>query len=68
MNPQVGRARHTGTTTVRPRLSAKPAQFTESVIREMTRLAIEYGAVNLSQGFIFPLPDIANRPEGRSEV
>ena len=36
-------------------LSSKPARFTESVIREMTRLAIEYGAVNLSQGF----PDFA---------
>ena len=37
------------------RLSAKAAQFTESVIREMTRLALQYGAVNLSQGF----PDFA---------
>ena len=31
--------------------SQKSAQFTESVIREMTRLANEHGAVNLSQGF-----------------
>ena len=31
--------------------SQKAAQFTESVIREMTRLANEHGAVNLSQGF-----------------
>ena len=37
------------------RLSAKAEQFTESVIREMTRLALRYGAVNLSQGF----PDFA---------
>ena len=37
------------------RLSHKAAQFTESVIREMTRLAIKHGAVNLSQGF----PDFA---------
>ena len=37
------------------RLSSKAAQFTESVIREMTRLALQYGAVNLSQGF----PDFA---------
>ncbi|HEY2108924.1 MAG TPA: aminotransferase class I/II-fold pyridoxal phosphate-dependent enzyme [Candidatus Acidoferrales bacterium] len=37
------------------RLSTKAAQFTESVIREMTRLALQYGAVNLSQGF----PDFA---------
>ncbi len=40
-----------------PKLSAKSAQFTESVIREMTRLAIYHGAVNLSQGFPdFPAP------------
>src|SRR6195256_5102809 len=32
-------------------LSAKAEQFTESVIREMTRLALKHGAVNLSQGF-----------------
>src|ERR1700739_370176 len=36
-------------------LSAKAEQFTESVIREMTRLAIKHNAVNLSQGF----PDFA---------
>jgi len=36
-------------------LSAKAEQFTESVIREMTRLALRHGAVNLSQGF----PDFA---------
>jgi aspartate/methionine/tyrosine aminotransferase len=36
-------------------LSAKAEQFTESVIREMTRLALEHQAVNLSQGF----PDFA---------
>ena len=35
--------------------SQKAAQFTESVIREMTRLSDEHGAVNLSQGF----PDFA---------
>jgi aspartate/methionine/tyrosine aminotransferase len=40
-----------------PKLSAKAEQFTESVIREMTRLAIKHGAVNLSQGFPdFPAP------------
>jgi aspartate/methionine/tyrosine aminotransferase len=37
------------------RLSAKAARFTESVIREMTRLAIAHGAINLAQGF----PDFA---------
>jgi aspartate/methionine/tyrosine aminotransferase len=36
-------------------LSAKAEQFTESVIREMTRLALKHRAVNLSQGF----PDFA---------
>jgi aspartate/methionine/tyrosine aminotransferase len=41
--------------TVRRMLSAKAEQFTESVIREMTRLAMKHGAVNLSQGF----PDFA---------
>jgi len=40
-----------------PKLSAKAERFTESVIREMTRLAIKHGAVNLSQGFPdFPAP------------
>jgi len=40
-----------------PQLSWKAAQFTESVIREMTRLALQYKAVNLSQGFPdFPAP------------
>jgi aminotransferase len=38
-------------------LSAKAEQFTESVIREMTRLAQKHNAVNLSQGFPdFPAP------------
>jgi aminotransferase len=39
------------------RASVKASQFTESVIREMTRLALQHGAVNLSQGFPdFPAP------------
>jgi aminotransferase len=38
-------------------VSRKAAQFTESVIREMTRLANAHGAVNLAQGFPdFPAP------------
>ncbi|MEO6654674.1 MAG: aminotransferase class I/II-fold pyridoxal phosphate-dependent enzyme [Pyrinomonadaceae bacterium] len=37
------------------RVSRKAASFTESVIREMTREAMKYGAVNLGQGF----PDFA---------
>lgn len=37
--------------------SDRTAKFTESVIREMTRLAIRFGAVNLAQGFPdFPAP------------
>src|SRR3954463_9943161 len=37
--------------------SKKARQFTESVIREMTRLNQQYGGVNLSQGFPdFPAP------------
>jgi aspartate/methionine/tyrosine aminotransferase len=41
--------------TARRMLSGKAEQFTESVIREMTRLAMQFGAVNLAQGF----PDFA---------
>ena len=38
--------------------SKKATQFTESVIREMTRLNEMYGGVNLSQGFPdFPAPE-----------
>ena len=38
--------------------SKKATQFTESVIREMTRLSDAHNAVNLSQGFPdFPAPD-----------
>ena len=32
-------------------LSQRTANFTDSVIRRMTRIALKYGAVNLSQGF-----------------
>ena len=43
--------------STRARLSIKASQFTESVIREMTRLALAHDAVNLSQGFPdFPAP------------
>ena len=34
-----------------PALSQKTAGFTDSVIRRMTRISAQYGAVNLSQGF-----------------
>src|SRR5918995_6307654 len=43
--------------------SRKATQFTESVIREMTRLNQQYGGVNLSQGF----PDFA-APEAVKEA
>lgn len=37
--------------------AARTREFTESVIREMTRLALAHGAVNLAQGFPdFPAP------------
>src|SRR5580765_327474 len=46
----------------RPRTSQKASRFTESVIREMTRLAHKHGAVNLSQGFPdFPAPESIKR-------
>lgn len=38
--------------------TSRADSFTESVIREMTRLALKHGAVNLAQGFPdFPCPD-----------
>ena len=40
-------------------ISRKAESFTESVIREMTRLAMAHDAVNLAQGF----PDFACPPE-----
>ena len=45
----------TQTKLTKNRISKKAASFTESVIREMTREAVKYGAVNLGQGF----PDFA---------
>lgn len=34
-----------------PQLSSRVGTFTDSVIRRMTRIANQYGAINLSQGF-----------------
>jgi aspartate/methionine/tyrosine aminotransferase len=46
----------------RAAISRKAAAFTESVIREMTRLAMEHDAVNLAQGFPdFPAPEEVKR-------
>lgn len=41
------------------RVSGRVQTFTESVIREMTRLCLEHGGINLAQGF----PDFACPPE-----
>jgi len=47
----------TTASSVRRFQSARIGEFRESVIREMTRLAIKHGAVNLAQGFPdFPAP------------
>ncbi|MER3430451.1 MAG: aminotransferase [Blastocatellia bacterium] len=44
------------------RVSRKAAAFTESVIREMSREAVKYGAVNLGQGFPdWPAPEEIKR-------
>lgn len=41
------------------RVASRTHTFTESVIREMTRIARECGALNLAQGFPdFPAPDV----------
>ena len=34
-----------------PQLASRTLGFTESVIRQMTRVALEHGSINLSQGF-----------------
>ena len=45
--------------TTRIRTATRTHGFTESVIREMTRVAHEHGAINLAQGFPdFPAPDV----------
>src|SRR5437763_14134288 len=46
------------TISLRAAAAARARSFTESVIREMTRVANEYGAINLAQGFPdFPMPE-----------
>ncbi len=45
--------------TVTTRTARRTHGFTESVIREMTRVASEHGAINLAQGFPdFPAPEV----------
>jgi aspartate/methionine/tyrosine aminotransferase len=46
------------------RISRKAESFTESVIREMNRVAVQHGAVSLAQGF----PDFACPPELKRAV
>ena len=47
--------------------SAKASSFTESVIREMTRLANLHGAINLGQGFPdFPAPEAVKEAARRA--
>ena len=47
--------------------SDKLRGFTESVIREMTRLAVQYGAVNLAQGFPdFDAPEVITEAARRA--
>jgi aspartate/methionine/tyrosine aminotransferase len=48
-------------------ISQKAARFSESVIREMTRLAQRYQAVNLAQGFPdFPAPSVLKEAAKRA--
>ena len=48
----------TDTTSRRASTAQRASTFTESVIREMTRVANQYGAINLAQGFPdFPMPE-----------
>jgi aspartate/methionine/tyrosine aminotransferase len=43
-------------------ISHKASQFTESVIREMTRLSMQHNAINLSQGYPdFAAPDVLKK-------
>jgi len=49
------------------RASAKAASFTESVIRDMTRMANLHGAINLGQGFPdFPAPQEVKHAAARA--
>lgn len=51
----------------RIRTARRTHSFTESVIRGMTRLATEHGAINLAQGFPnFPCPDVLKEAAARA--
>ena len=50
-----------------PPVARRTRGFTESVIREMTRIADESGAINLAQGFPdFPAPDLLKEAAARA--
>ena len=52
---------------MRERVSQKSLRFTESVIREMTRLCTAHGGINLSQGFPdFPAPEAIKAEAARA--
>jgi len=52
---------------MRSLVSHRSTRFTESVIREMTRLCNQHGGVNLAQGFPdFPAPDILKEEAARA--
>ncbi|HYL22035.1 MAG TPA: aminotransferase class I/II-fold pyridoxal phosphate-dependent enzyme [Gemmatimonadales bacterium] len=52
---------------MRPHTARRTHGFTESVIRGMTRLATEHGAINLAQGFPnFPAPDVLKQAAARA--
>jgi len=52
-----------------PRVSQRSTRFTESVIREMTRLCNAHGGVNLAQGFPdFPAHDALKREAARATL
>lgn len=62
MKRKAGTGRTGRSKTVSPLFSTHPSRadtFTESVIREMTRLALQHDAINLAQGF----PDFSCPPE-----
>ncbi|MBI4538083.1 MAG: aminotransferase class I/II-fold pyridoxal phosphate-dependent enzyme [Gemmatimonadetes bacterium] len=52
---------------MRPLVSHRSTLFTESVIREMTRLCNQHGGVNLAQGFPdFPAPEAVKEEAARA--
>jgi aspartate/methionine/tyrosine aminotransferase len=57
----------TGAMGPEPPVASRTASFTESVIREMTRVAREHDAINLAQGFPdFPAPEILKEAAARA--